>query len=330
MSLFSRRRPHALDGRKNRLTDEHIRWAYRLFLDREPETQAIVQQTRSSITSTEFLRQHFMTSLEFRTKNPGLGFTPERSVVITELSPGVRLFVDLSDAEIGLNIARRQYETAEMDFVRSVVGSGDRVLDIGANVGFFAIQMAAIVGAGGHVFAFEPVDQNADLLQRSIEENRFQDRITLRRVVVGDSPGTASMVFLPLEAGALNSGGGYVSPPDEPVPESHRKIERPRVSLDSEALEPIDFVKIDVEGSEPLVFRGATRLLTRDRPTIVCEINPRQLAAVAGCRPDDFITEMQNLGYQSFRLGSAASLWPLGPLRDDEVVSVVFRHRDRI
>ena len=51
---------------------------------------------------------------------------------------------------------------------------GDSAIDVGGHIGFFTMQMAAVVGPEGRVYAFEPLDANADLLERSIAENRLR------------------------------------------------------------------------------------------------------------------------------------------------------------
>src|SRR5947207_14750968 len=124
-------------------------------------------------------------------------------------APGgpVRLLVALADHVIGLNIVRGGYEAAEVEFVRRLLRPGDVAIDAGAHIGFFTMQMAAMVGAAGKVYAFEPFDPNAELLERSIVENRFDDRVVFRRAAVGSTSGTATLTF-PVET--LNSGGAYL------------------------------------------------------------------------------------------------------------------------
>ena len=126
--------------RSNDLDRDAVRWAYRLFLDREPNEIENVEKLVAASASTSDLRRMFLASEEFRRRNPhDLAYTVEPTVVIKEIAPGLRLFLDLSDVTIGLNVARGRYEEKEMRFVRSVVGPGDYVLDIGANIGFFTV-----------------------------------------------------------------------------------------------------------------------------------------------------------------------------------------------
>src|ERR1700704_4312839 len=155
------------------LTRDHVVWASRLLLDRDPESEDVIGPKLAGSRDTGELRRHLMTSAEFQGKNRDYAHTNDRTIVIKELEGGVRLFVDLSDHVIGLNIVRGQYEVDEVRYVRTVLRPGDTAIDAGAHIGFFTMQMAAIVGPQGRVHAFEPFDANAELLERSIQENRF-------------------------------------------------------------------------------------------------------------------------------------------------------------
>src|SRR5438093_7096038 len=146
--------------------------------------------------TTRDLRAEFMTSKEFRLRNPELGFVNAPNVVIKELDGGLRIFVDLSDYVIAMPITRGHFEPSEAEFVRRTVRTGQTVIDVGANVGFFTLLLGSIVGPTGKVFAFEPHARNAGLLERSIAENRFGDRVVLDRAAVGDRTGAAQLVVL--------------------------------------------------------------------------------------------------------------------------------------
>ncbi len=188
------------DDPKSPLTRDHVVWAYRLLLDRDPENEDVIGPKLAGSRDTAELRRHLMTSAEFQEKNRDYAHTNDRTLVIKELEHGVRLFVDLSDHVIGLNIVRGHYEEDEARFARSVLKPGDIAIDAGAHIGFFTMQMAAAVGEKGAVYAFEPFDANADLLERSIRENHFEDRIVFRRAAVGASSGTATLDVPPRNA----------------------------------------------------------------------------------------------------------------------------------
>jgi FkbM family methyltransferase len=307
------------------ITREHVIWAYRLFLDREPESQAAISGKLNVWGTAKQLRADFMTSPEFRLKNPkGFAYTNESNVVIKEFDGQLRLFVDLADQVIGMNIIRGCYEQSEVNFVRQMVKPGHTVLDLGANIGFFTMIIASLVGPSGRVYAFEPIDVNADLLERSITENGFEDRVALERAAVGQSSGFAELVFLKVER-AHNSGGAYLAQEGTKLPDGHEIKKADMIALDSYTLRrPIDFVKTDIEGAEPLAFRGAEEILRTDRPIILSELNPVALERVSGCTPAQFIAEMQARGYDCRILKGGKVTGEIADFRGHGVQSVVF------
>jgi FkbM family methyltransferase len=285
------------------LTRDHVVWAYRLLLDRDPEHEDVIGPKLAGSRDTRELRRHLMTSAEFRDKNRDYAHTNDRTLVIKELEGGVRLFVDLSDHVIGLNIVRGRYESEEVDFARSVLRPGDTAIDAGAHIGFFTMQMAAAVGATGRVYAFEPFDANADLLERSITENRFEDRVVVQRAAVGAAAGSATLTF-PVET--LNSGGAYLLREGTSLLAGNQKKEVPLVALDGlDIRRPVRFIKMDVEGAEPQVIKGAARILREDRPVILSELHPTQLDRASGVTADEFLVQIRALGYRAQTIDGA-------------------------
>src|SRR6201999_3168825 len=127
----------------------------------------------------------------------------------------------------------------------------------------------------GCVHAFEPLDANADLLERSIAENGFGGRVRFRRAAVGAAPGTATLTF-PVET--LNSGGAYLLRDGSAPLAGNRKQEVPLVALDTlDRPRPVRVIKRAVEVAEPQVLRGAARILRDDKPVILSELHPTQL-----------------------------------------------------
>jgi FkbM family methyltransferase len=317
MKLMGRQRQRRADGE---VTVETVEWAYRLFLDREPESAERVAEKAATWQTTRQLRVDFMTSEEFRVKNPDLALTNQPTTVIKEIAPGLRLYVDLSDQVVGMGIVRGTYEAEEIDFVRRHLRPGDTALDVGANVGLFTIHMADAVGARGRVHSFEPYAPVADLLARSVAENRFEARVELVRAAASDRTG-----WIQLFAGedSLNHAGSFLLPGGE-VPEVPGMVlEVATVALDAHPVQrPVSLIKIDVEGAEALAFRGADHLLRQDRPLVLAELNPSQLARVSQVSPEQLLAEMAQRGYDCRTLSGARV-----PRDVDGVLTVVFAPR---
>jgi FkbM family methyltransferase len=307
------------------LTRDHVIWAYRLLLDRDPESEDVIGPKLAGAHTTAELRHHLITSAEFREKNPDFAHTNDPTVVIKEIAPGVRLFIDLSDHVIGLNILRGQYEQDEIRFVRGLLRPGDSAIDVGGHIGFFTMQMAAAVGPDGRVYAFEPLDANADLLERSILENGFGDRVRFQRAAVGAAPGTATLTF-PVET--LNSGGAYLLRDGSAPLAGNRKVQVPLVALDALDLRrPVRVIKMDVEGAEPQVLRGAARILAEDKPIILSELHPTQLERASGITADQFLAQIAAFGYRAHRLEHGVAGAPVDHAPADALVSVVLTPR---
>lgn len=141
--------------------------------------------------------------------------------------------------------------------------------DIGANVGYYTVLMAALVGDKGHVHAFDLLPSNRRHLQRSVEVNGFRRCVTVHEHGVSDHDGDAAIrvprsldAFAHLANASLSATAERMDPDPQPGVVPVR-------SLDSMTLERLDFVKLDVEGAEPLVWKGAEWTFRRHN-TVVC------------------------------------------------------------
>ena len=304
------------------VTREHVIWAYRLLLDREPESEDAVLPKVHGCATTRQLRAELMNSAEFREKNPDYAHTNDPTVVIKPYPSGLRICVDLSDHLIGLPILRDQYEPDARRFVEQTVRQGQHVLDVGAHIGFFTLHMATRVGSSGSVTAFEPFPRNADLLARSIAENRFDAFVRLHRAAVGARGTTGRLAFA---RETLNTGGAFLLPDAGAAPGELSTAPVPVVALDELDLpRPVSFVKMDVEGAEPLVVEGARRLLASDRPIVLSEVHGAQLAAVAGRSAAGFIGALSALGYECRTLTADGPGEKVDPATLGPVTTVVF------
>ncbi|HEY7290312.1 MAG TPA: FkbM family methyltransferase [Vicinamibacterales bacterium] len=312
-----------MDNHPGGLTRDHVVWAYRILLDRDPENEDVIGPKLAGSADTRELRHHLMTSAEFQDRNRDYAHTNDRTIVIKELDgPGsARLFVDLSDHVIGLSIVRGHYEAAEIAFVKRLLREGDGAIDVGAHIGVFSMHMAAQVGASGRVYAFEPFPANADLLERSIAENGFADRVVFQRAAVSSASGTAVLTF-PQET--LNSGGAYLLRQGTTPVGGNLVAPVPVVALDDLGIRrQIRFIKMDVEGAEPLVMRGARRLLREQKPTILSELHPTQLDRASGTTVTGFLDEMRQIGYRAHYLDGGEIGAPLEHAPAEALISIV-------
>lgn len=155
------------------------------------------------------------------------------------------------------------FECNKQRLLEHTVTRGSVVFDIGAHVGFFTLLSSVLVGTAGKVFAFEPVPRNLYYLHEHLRLNHVAN-VMVTEAAVADQCGTALFD----ETG--NSATGHVS--------THGTLCVRKISLDALVPEEIpgpDFVKIDVEGAEPLVLTGARQTLYRYRPTIFLSTHGR-------------------------------------------------------
>ncbi len=173
---------------------------------------------------------------------------------------GQMIYLDTRDLGLTPHIA--VHGTWEMD-VEAVLGRllrrGDRVAEVGANMGYHTLTMAEAVGPEGQVHSFEANPAVLPLLRATIAVNGFGGRVTLYPVAALDAPGDVSFSSDP-----EHIGSGHLAFEGEAANYS-RRVTVPAVTLDAAlaALPSIQLLRMDAEGSEPRVLRGAAELIAR-------------------------------------------------------------------
>ena len=148
---------------------------------------------------------------------------------------------------------------------------GDAVVDAGANWGLYSARLARIVGRGGAVDAFEPHPAHAGTLHALAARS---PQLTIHAAALSSRPGTARL-FVPIVAGRPVTALARL---DAPPPGVEHDVVDVQVTTLDDALSgrrPPSFVKIDVEGQELALLRGAARMLRATRPTLLVEIEQR-------------------------------------------------------
>jgi FkbM family methyltransferase len=145
---------------------------------------------------------------------------------------------------------------------------GMTLYDVGANIGFFSMLAARLVGPKGYVVAFEADPEIVMRLREHADRNRFS-WVRVEGKAVWSEPRTVLFARADPAISPDRGLGHVVGSVDE------HAIEVEAVSLeDYTRMSPMpDFIKCDVEGAEVEVFRGARRVLAEKRPTILCEMH---------------------------------------------------------
>jgi FkbM family methyltransferase len=160
------------------------------------------------------------------------------------------------------------YEAQKQREIARTLRPGAVVYDVGANVGFYTLLSARLVGRAGRVLAFEPLPRNLEYLNRHLALNDVRN-VLVMPVAVGREGGTALFdAGRDPSEGRLSEDGG---------------LEVTVVSLDEVGAQgevpPPDLIKMDIEGAELEALRGATRLLTENRPILFLATHGREVHA---------------------------------------------------
>jgi FkbM family methyltransferase len=232
--------------------------------------------------------------------------SPSRVVArLGSLATGValRIFPRTAVRLFGRIEARRPQSSLAL--LNRVVRPGEVVVDVGAHRGVYADRLARLVGTRGHVYAFEPNPASWDVLTRVVGG---LPQVTIHRVGVSDSPGSATL-FRPRPDGVRVDAMSSLSRPGDTAGVAYDPVAIDLVTLDdalAQELRPIALVKIDVEGHELAVLRGAEGVLRRSTPVILVEIEQRHQEADIR----ETFAFLEGLGYRGRFLG-AGGLRPL-------------------
>lgn len=174
------------------------------------------------------------------------------------------------------------FERQTTEFILAHLPLGGTFVDVGANVGYFSILSAGLVGSRGRVYAFEPNPKLRDDFMRSVAINSFEDRIQLTEIALSNEDLAGVDFFVSLAE--ANTGLSSLTPDQGHLATGAlsltHKITVPARRFDSWineiGLTNIDILKIDVEGAEELVLAGMQDSCAIVRPPyIICETNLR-------------------------------------------------------
>ena len=314
--------------------------AYRLLLGREPDPSGAERYSRRLAAGQlrrDELAEELVNSVEFARRHPHLVATRHPDVKDVKVD-GFIIVVEPSDWAVGASIAQRQvYEPEVTAAVRSLLAPGGTFVDVGANIGWYSLLAASLVGPAGTVLAVEPNTHNCELLKVSCERNDFTN-IALFNAAVSDRAG-----WVALETDASNGRVIPLGPLDHTVGPIACSYAVPAFTLDEllvarGILAQVDAVKVDVEGVETAVFSGASRLLGDVRPSVVFEWYPKALATTGGVDPYAPLQFLRRHGYAISVVGRPSG--DAEGLSDPEIeafrvssgrdlLDLLARHRDR-
>jgi FkbM family methyltransferase len=190
------------------------------------------------------------------------------------------------------------------NFVRGFLRPGMVVFDLGANLGQYTLLAARRVGEHGRVHSFEPSHRIFGELQFNVELNGLSERCTLNRLAVSDVAGVARLSRY--EEGAEVYGSLGTHQRSEASIVGYEEVQTVRLDdyIETNRIDHIDFIKMDIEGAELLALRGAGRLLAQENaPTILLEMGDVNSVGF-GYKSTDLWDYLEGLGYRLYSLGA--------------------------
>jgi len=196
------------------------------------------------------------------------------------------------------DIKNNKYDEIELSFSENFINKNSTVLDLGANYGHYSIKMAQQCPKG-KVIAFEPIPFTFDVLTEVVKGFK-QENIELHHAAVSNSDGEITMQLPLLDFGGPNTGVAYIGTKEENNANQHTVK---TVCLDELKIEgSIDFIKMDIEGHEPIAIEGMRDILTKHQPTILIEFSHTCMIR-AGHTPADLSSVLKNeFGYAFYEL----------------------------
>lgn len=227
-------------------------------------------------------------------------------LALARLRSGEVLYVDPQDEHVSANIIVHGYwEAGVHAVVMSLLAPGARVIEVGANVGYYTVTMASRVGPDGFVTALEANPRMVGLVRRSLHFNGLSGRVRVVEGAAADHAGVLEFI-----TSRTNSGGGYVSIWDHAPYEDAVRLEVQALRLDDLGEDRVDLIRLDAEGSEAFILRGAEALLHKNPDVVICmEWSVIQIGSRTSV--PDFLDWMTGLGFHFWRIGPAAELTPV-------------------
>lgn len=243
--------------------------------------------------------------------------------VLTQTIHNVKYFIDPDDLIIAPQmVIYRQWEADVSQVFHHLCRDSSVVVDVGANFGYFSVLAANLISnrGTGQVFAFEPNPKLAELLRRNVEINWSIAPVSIHQAAVADAAGEVQL-YVPKGHGANAS----LSAPENV---ESLAVTVPAVRLDDVIPQDlaVDVMKIDVEGHELSVLRGARAVIGRSpNLNLIMEWSRKQMLQ-AGIDPALVLAELAGFTPHRIELGSAplAHVETMGWLMEQDYLDVVF------
>lgn len=276
---------------RQRLAMSTIRLARRAFFGSPVERLPIVGRLRSIVFRYGFGSQELAATIR------GLNFALPKG-----------------DVSLGPALVGKYYEELELEVYEQLARGSSVIADVGGNIGLYSCIGAAAM-PDGRVVAFEPAPGNLEFLRRNVDANGVGDRVEIVGAAVSDKSGEARLYL-------SDSMGNHSLAAENAA--SARHVDVPVTTIDEHfGGARVDILKIDVEGFDVHVLRGARETLAKHRPTLFVELLSVRLEQ-SGVAPSDLIGEITDASEQIFVVDEIRN--SVRRISRDELLALAERH----
>lgn len=209
------------------------------------------------------------------------------------------LWIDLQDRMLGKYFfLNRDYETFETGLIEALIDPGMVVVDIGANVGYYTTKFAKAVGSSGRIYAFEPDEDNYQLLKRNIQENHLSN-VRCENMAVSDTDGDIDFYLSDINFGDHRT---FLSSDDRVSNwgNSRKTKKVASVTLDNYLDgQRVDLIKMDIQGAEVIALKGMEKTLADRDIVLFSEFWPHGLRE-SGHTPEQFLELLTEQGMRVY------------------------------
>ena len=231
-----------------------------------------------------------------------------RKIVKTLLVPFPRLREYLQTIAMAKDIYTNNWainNEPEIFWIKSILNSGDIAIDVGANYGLYTYNLSKAVGDNGFVYAFEPIPYTFSCLTRIIKLFRLKN-VEIINKGCSDSEGKIKFSIPLQKNGTISAGLAFID-----MDEKKRSIRLSKgdhsdiitkeldiIKIDDLDYNKVSFIKVDVEGAELKVLKGAINTIKNLRPIIMIEIEDRWIESY-NIKREDIDSFFNDLNYQT-------------------------------
>lgn len=231
------------------------------------------------------------------------------TLALVRLRDGDFLYIDPSDESVSAHlIAHGYWEPQIRKAVLGLTRPGASVIEVGANVGYYTLGMARRVGPTGRIVTFEANPHMAALVRKSIGLNGLFDRVEIHEKAASDAAGHVDFMV-----SRQMGGSGHILVAESHIGSDQSILTVEAVRLDDMGVDKVDLIRMDAEGSEPLILRGAERLLANPDIIVCLEWSTVQMRSRASV--PELVEWLDGMGFLFWRIELDAKLKPI-PSRD--------------